>query len=340
MLYRPLLRIVPDGTRIPFMRGRILGLVVSAVLSIASLALAVRPGLNEGIDFAGGVAMEIRTDGPAELATLRGALSALHMGEVGLQRFGDGTSVLLRLPVQGEGEGTQRAVAAVRGALERVAPGARIARVDAVGGRVSRELFRDGVTALGLALLAMLLYLWFRFAWQFGVAAAATLVLDTTKVVGFLALARIEFGLVTVAAILTVIGYSVNDKVVVYDRVRENLRKHKAMPLRPLIDLSINETLNRTVGTSLTVLLATLPLALLARGALSDFALVVLFGIAVGTSSSIFIAAPILLFLGEDRLRRGDPAAPERSPDAPGAGVAKYGHGARAGLSTPGRAGR
>jgi preprotein translocase subunit SecF len=334
MLYRPLLRIVPDGTRIPFMRGRILGLLVSAVLSVASLALAVRPGLNEGIDFAGGVAMEIRTDRPADLATLHGAVSALHLGEAGLQRFGDETSILLRLPAQGEGEGTQRAVAAVRGALEHVAPGSRIVRVEAVGGRASDELFRDGMTALGLALLAMLLYIWFRFEWQFGAGAVATLVLDTTKVVGFLALTRIEFSLVTVAAILTVIGYSVNDKVVVYDRVRENLRKYKTMPLRRLIDLSINETLNRTVGTSSTVLLAILPLALFARGALSDFALVVLFGIAVGTSSSIFIAAPVLLFLGEGRLRQGAPA-PGRPLGLPGAGPANLGSGARASAPPP-----
>jgi preprotein translocase SecF subunit len=163
----------------------------------------------------------------------------------------------------------------------------------------------------------------------------ATLVLDTTKVVGFLALTRIEFSLVTIAAILTVIGYSVNDKVVVYDRVRENLRKHKTMPLRRLIDLSINETLNRTVGTSMTILLAILPLALFAHGALSDFALVVLFGIAVGTSSSIFIAAPILLFLGEGRLRRGGPAVPGRPLRRPGADAAKYGPGASAGVPPP-----
>jgi preprotein translocase subunit SecF len=163
MLYRPLLRIVPDGTGIPFMRGRIIGLVVSAVLSVASLALAVRPGLNEGIDFAGGVAMEIRADRPVDPGPLRGALSALGLGEVGLQRFGDETSVLLRLPAQGGEEGTQRAAAAARGALERVEPGARVVRVEAVGGRVSDELFRDGMTALGLALLAMLLYIWARF---------------------------------------------------------------------------------------------------------------------------------------------------------------------------------
>jgi preprotein translocase SecF subunit len=164
------------------------------------------------------------------------------------------------------------------------------------------------MTALGMALLAILLYIWFRFEWQFAVGAVVTLVLDVTKAIGFLAITRIEFDLATVAALLTIIGYSVNDKVVVYDRMRENLRKYKTMPLRELIDLSINETLSRTIGTSATAFLAMLPLALLTTGAIAGFAWTMLFGIVVGTSSSIFIAAPILLFLGENRLRRGTEA--------------------------------
>ncbi len=150
----------------------------------------------------------------------------------------------------------------------------------------------------------IMVYIWFRFEWQFAVGAVVTLVLDITKAIGFLAITRIEFDLVMVAAILTVLGYSTNDKVVVYDRVRENLRKYKTMPLRELIDLSINETLNRTLGTSMTVFLASVPLALFGGESISGFAWVMLFGIVVGTSSSIFIAAPILLFLGEHRLRR------------------------------------
>ena len=170
--------------------------------------------------------------------------------------------------------------------------------------------------ALGISLLMILVYIWFRFEWQFAVGAVATLILDVTKAIGFLAVTRIEFDLVMVAAILTVIGYSTNDKVVVYDRVRENLRKYKSMPLRELIDLSINETLNRTLGTSMTVFLASLPLALFGGASLSGFAWVMLFGIVVGTSSSIFIAAPILLFLGENRLRRdaSDRLHPRRPP--------------------------
>ena len=169
---------------------------------------------------------------------------------------------------------------------------------------MSAELFRNGLLALGISLVMILVYIWFRFEWQFAVGAVVTLILDITKAIGFLALTRIEFDLVMVAAILTILGYSTNDKVVVYDRVRENLRKYKTMPLRDLIDLSINETLNRTLGTSMTVFLASLPLALFGGESISGFAWVMLFGIVVGTSSSIFIAAPILLFLGEHRLRR------------------------------------
>ena len=193
----------------------------------------------------------------------------------------------------------------MRAALDKAVPGAKILRTDAVGAvRVSAELFRNGLLALGISLVMILVYIWFRFEWQFAVGAVVTLILDVTKAIGFLALTRIEFDLVMVAAILTILGYSTNDKVVVYDRVRENLRKYKTMPLRDLIDLSINETLNRTLGTSMTVFIAILPLALFGGESISGFAWVMLFGIVVGTSSSIFIAAPILLFLGEHRLRR------------------------------------
>ena len=320
-LRRPLFRLVPDDTRIQFMRGRVAGLVVSAILSIGSVILAVHPGLEQGIDFKGGIVMEARTPGPADLGGLRGAVSGLGLGDVGIQEFGDASTVLIRLPVQGEEAATQQAVSRVRGALESVAPGTRILRTEAVGNRVSDELFQGGLIALGISLGAMLIYIWFRFEWQFAVGAIATLILDTTKVVGFLALTRIEFNLTTIAAILTIIGFSANDKVVVYDRMRENLRKYKTMPLRELIDRSINETLNRTLGTSMTLFLSALPLALFGGDTLAGFAWVMLFGIVVSASSSIFIAAPILLFLGENRLRRGTeaaakPAAPRPAPAA------------------------
>jgi len=304
MFMRPLLRLVPDDTKIQFMRGRYIGLATSAVLSLLSLGLFFYPGLHLGIDFRGGVVMEVRTPGPADFGKIRTALSEAQIPQAGLQRFGGDDQVIIRMDPQGDEKSTQATVTRVRQALDAAQPGSRIVRTDAVGAAVSAELFRNGMLALGISLLMILVYIWFRFEWQFAVGAVVTLILDVTKAVGFLVVTRIEFDLVMVAAILTVIGYSTNDKVVVYDRMRENLRKYKSMPLRQLIDLSINETLNRTLGTSMTVFLASLPLALFGGASLSGFALMMLFGIVVGTSSSIFIAAPILLLLGENRLRR------------------------------------
>ena len=303
------LRFVPDNTKIQFMRGRILGLVVSAILSTASIILFFYPGLNYGIDFRGGISIEARTTGPADFAALRSQINGLGLGEAQLQQFGTPQDVLIRLERQAGGdEAQQKAVEAVRQLLLKKFPGTELRQVEAVGATISGELFRGGMIALGLALVAMLIYIWFRFEWQFGVGAVVTLVLDVTKTVGFFVITGLQFNLTSLAAILTIMGYSINDKVVVYDRVRENLRKYKAMPLRQLIDLSINETLNRTINTSFTTFLATMPLALVATGAVQEFAIVILFGIVIGTSSSIFIAAPILLFLGENRLRRGPKA--------------------------------
>ncbi len=302
---------MPDGTRIKFMRGRFLGLLTSAVLSTASVLLFFYPGLNLGIDFRGGIVMEARTPQVADFAKLRAGLAAHGVPDPEVQRFGNANDVLIRLETQKTEAGTEQMVARVRAGLEQAQPGTKLLSTEAVGASVSAELFRNGMLALGISLLMILVYIWFRFEWQFAVGAVVTLILDVTKTIGFLAITRFQFDLVMIGAILTVIGYSTNDKVVVYDRMRENLRKYKTMPLRELIDLSINETLNRTLGTSMTVFLAALPLALFGGPTLSGFAWVMLFGIIVGTSSSIFIAAPILLLLGEHRLRRdAQPVAP------------------------------
>jgi preprotein translocase SecF subunit len=318
MSFRPLLRIIPDNTRIRFMRGRYLGLLVSAILSTASIILFFHPGLNLGIDFAGGIIMEARTPGPADFAKLRAALAAEGVRTSGVQRFGDANTVAVRLDAQPSAAATEAMVGKVHTAFEHAQPGTRILRTDAVGASVSAELFRSGMLALGLSMLMILVYIWFRFEWEFAVGAVVTLTLDITKAIGFLVLTRFDFDLVMIGALLTILGYSTNDKVVVYDRMRENLRKYKTMPLRDLIDLSINETLNRTIGTSTTVFLAALPLALFGGSTLSGFAWVMLFGIVVGTSSSIYIAAPILLLLGEHRLRRdaGSSAKPGKPAKA------------------------
>ena len=314
MFGKPALRFVPDGSRIHFMRGRFIGLATSAALSLLSVALFFEPGLRLGIDFSGGIVVEARTPQAADLGAIRTALAARGIHAASVQRFGAADDVLVRLNRGASEAATQNAVDTVRGALAAAAPGTAVLRADAVGASVSRELFRDGLLALFLSLAMILAYVWFRFEWEFAVSAVITLVLDLTKAVGFLAATRFQFDLVMVAALLTVLGYSTNDKVVVYDRVRENLRKYRTMPLRELIDLSINETLNRTLGTSSTVFLAALPLAIFGGGTLGGFATVMLFGIVVGTSSSIFIAAPILLLLGAKRLRRDAvEGAPQRA---------------------------
>jgi preprotein translocase subunit SecF len=298
------LRLIPDDTTIQFMRGRYAGLIVSAVLSIASVILFFTPGLNYGIDFLGGVVVELRLKEPVDDGVIRTALEGLHLGEVKLQRFGSPNDVLIKLDHRA---GTDEGRRAVQNLLTTQFPGSEIRRAEVVGAKVSSELFYNGLLATGLALAAILVYIWFRFEWQFGVGVVSTLVLDATKTIGFFGVTRLQFDLNSLAAIMILVGYSVTDKVVVYDRIRENLRKHKSMPLRALIDLSINQTLSRTVVTSLTVLLSILPLAFMGGEPMHGFAIVIIFGIIVGTSSSIFIASPILLFLGEKRLR---PAAP------------------------------
>ncbi len=295
-----LLRLVPDGTTIRFMRGRFAGVITSAVLSTMSVVLFFYPGLNLGVDFRGGIVVELRKPETVNLEKIRGALAPLGFGDIRVQEFGSPQDVLIRFDAKAQPADAQRAITTQ---VAKALPGAQVRRVEVVGAKVSQELFYNGLLATGLALVAVLIYIWFRFDWQFGVGMVVTLILDVTKTVGFFAVTQLEFDLNAVAALLILIGYSVTDKVVVYDRIRENLRKYAAMPLRELIDLSINQTLGRTVATSLTVLLSILPLAIIGGEVLRGFALAIIFGIIVGTSSSIFIASPILLFLGEKRLR-------------------------------------
>jgi SecD/SecF fusion protein len=306
-LIEPLIRLRPwQGTpSFRYMRARFFGIGVSIVLSLASIGLFVKPGLNYGIDFVGGILIEAKAPGAADLATLRTELASLGLGEITLQEFGDAATVLVRIERQpGDDAAQLAAVDRAKAAIEKVEPGTSFERVEVVGPKISGELTRTGIIAVVLASLAMLFYIWFRFEWPFAVGAIATLVLDVTKVVGFFALTGLDFNLTAIAALLTLVGYSVNDKVVVYDRMRENMRLYKAMPLRDIIDKSINETLARSLYTSVTAFLAMLPMAIWGGSAVESFALPMTFGIVVAASSSIFIAAPILLFLGDWRTRR------------------------------------
>jgi SecD/SecF fusion protein len=308
-------RLVRDDTSVAFMRGRYAGLITSAVLSIGSFILVYYPGLNYGIDFRGGIAIHARMQGTADFQMLRTELGKLNLGPMELQQFGSPQDVSIRFERQpGDDSAQQAAASAVRSALQTSFPGTTVESVDAVGATVSSELFQNGLTALGVAMIAMLIYIWARFEWQFGVGATMTLLLDVTKIVGVYALLQFQFNTTSIVAILTIMGYSINDKVVVYDRVRENLRLFRRMGLRELIDRSINETLSRTIATSGTVFLAILPLALMSTGDIRQFATVLLIGIVIGTSSSIFIAAPILLLLGEGRLRPRAAALALESP--------------------------
>ncbi len=294
--------IKPD-TRIPFVRARRVFFVVSALLIAASVGLFAAHGLNYGIDFRGGLLIEIKTAQPADLARMRSDLSRLDLGDVSLQTFGAPTEVLIRVQRQDGGEEAQKAATdAVRSVL---AADVEYRRVEFVGPKVSEELFWSGVNAVGLAILAMLIYIWFRFEWQFSVGAVAALTHDVLATIGVFALTQMEFNLSTVAAVLTIAGYSINDTVVVFDRVRENLRRYKSKPLPDLLNRSINETLSRTVMTSGTTLIALLALYFLGGEVIRGFSFAMIFGILIGTYSSICVAVPLLLYMRLPR-RGGD----------------------------------
>ena len=292
------LKLVPRTTNIPFTGRRTLALAVSSILAVASIVLFLTINLNYGIDFRGGIMIEVKTPGPADIGAMRNALSNLGLGEVALQEFGAPDDVLIRVEQQpGDEEGRQKALIMVREALlQEVGPGIVERRVEFVGPKVSAELVRSGALALGLALVAMLLYIWFRFEWQFAVGAIIALVHDVILTIGLFSVVRLEFNLAIIAAILTIIGYSINDTVVVYDRIRENMRKYKVMPIDDLLDLSVNQTLSRTVMTSVTTLLALFVLYFFGGEVIAGFTLAMIWGVVIGTYSSIFVAAPVLVY--------------------------------------------
>jgi SecD/SecF fusion protein len=302
----PPFHIVPVDTKIQFLRARYLGIAGSFVLSTASLIMFFHPGLNYGIDFKGGIQMEVQpTSGQADLGALRHKLETLGLGDISLQGADNNTKVLIRIEIQPGGESAQRvAVEKARTAIQEVSPGAQIQRTEVVGPKVSGELATSGIYAVIGASIMMLIYIWFRFEWYFAVGAIATMILDITKTVGFFAVTHLDFNLTAIAALLTLVGYTVNDKVVVYDRMRENMRLYKKLSLEEIINRSINETLTRSIYVSATAFLAMLPMAVIGGPAVKSFAQPMLFGIFIATTSSIFIAAPILLFLGDWRTKR------------------------------------
>ena len=288
---------MPHKTRIGFIALRRIAFAVSLAAVLASAGLFLLRGLNLGIDFLGGIMIEVQTPAPADLGRMRGVLGGLGLGEVALQEFGAANDVLIRVARQPGGEKAQQAaVDSVKGALAGLGAGEMsYRRVEFVGPKVSSELVEAGTIAVVAAVIFMLIYIWFRFEWQFSIGAVLALVHDVLLTIGMFALTHIEFNLASIAAILTIVGYSINDTVVVYDRVRENLRKYKTMPLAELLDLSLNETLSRTTMTSLTTLLALFALYFFGGEVLAGFTFAMIWGVVVGTYSSIFIAVPVLL---------------------------------------------
>ena len=292
-------RLVPDGTNIPFFRYRWIAFGWSLLVLLATILLVATSGLNLGIDFKGGVLLEVRTPGPADLATMRSTLDALDLGEVSLQTAGADDQVMIRAKAPEGDENAQRAaVEQIKGALDaKLGAGLNYQRAEFVGPRVSEELLVNSIWAVLISLVGVLLYLWFRFEWQYGIGAIASLIHDVSATIGIYAVSGIEFNLTSVAAVLTIVGYSLNDTVVIYDRVRENLRRYKAMPLPQLLDRSINETLARTMMTSLTTLVALVPLWLFGGDVIQGFTIIMIWGVLIGTYSTIYIATPVLYYL-------------------------------------------
>ena len=298
MIFRPLI-VIKRIPNIDFMGLHKLGFALSIFLTIASVVLFLTVGLNYGIDFSGGVLVEARTQGSADIGAMRTKLNGLGLGEVSLQGFGSPDDVLIRLPRQaGDDKAQMKGVDKVRQALGQ---SVEFRRVEVVGPKVGSELIAAGIKATVLALIAIAAYVWFRFEWPFGVGAMLSTIHDSATTVGLFALLQLEFNLTTLAAILTIAGYSINDTVVIYDRVRETMRKHKTMDFRTLINKSLNETLSRTILTVSTTALAVLALLFFGGEVLRGFSIAMLWGIVIGTYSSLFIAAPLLYYIRPGR---------------------------------------
>ena len=294
-----LLKLVPDNTNIDFMRWRNLALVLSLAFSIASLVLVGVRGLNLGIDFVGGQVVRATFAKPVDIEDLRTRVGTLGVGEASIQEFGDGRTYQIRLPKpEGPDAAANQVVTKVRTFLPQAYPGAVVSAGESVSGKVSGELAWDGALAISFAMLGIALYIWLRFEWQFGVGALLTLFHDVSMVLGFFSLTQLQVDLNIVAAFLAIVGYSLNDTVVIYDRIRENLRKYRKMEIVALLNFSLNETLSRTIVTSLSIMLALVVLLILGPDVLFGLTLAILLGTFIGTYSSIYISAPALVWLG------------------------------------------
>ncbi|TPQ52034.1 protein translocase subunit SecF, partial [Prosthecomicrobium hirschii] len=312
-----MLRLIPDDTKIPFMRWRSVTFSISVCLLVLTVLAWGAMGINYGIDFTGGNLIEVRhKGGPADLSELRKVIGGLELGEAQVQGFGQGDDVMIRLPEQPGGDAAQQV--ALNKVKDKLGDAYEIRRTEVVGPSVSADLRRDGAIAVVVSLGLVLIYLWFRFEWQFAIGAVLTTAHDIVLTMGVIIIFQLQFDLQSLAAVLTIVGYSLNDTVVVYDRIRESLRKYKKMPLPELIDLSINQTLSRTICTALTTFMAVLALFVFGGEALRGFNFTMLVGILIGTYSSIVVSAPMLIFL---KLRTG--GSPEGVAKSDAAAAAK-----------------
>ena len=308
----------PHNLRLPFMRFKGLCLALSIIAMAISLGLYFTRGLNYGVDFKGGSLIEVQSkSGPADLADMRNKLNALGVGDVQIQSFGADTDVLIRVEQQPGGDAEQQV--AMKKVVDTLGDGFTQRRIEVVGPAISSELRRTGIIAVLASLVAISIYVWFRFEWQFAVGCVMALLHDVLVTVGVFSLFQLDFDLSIVAALLTILGYSVNDSVVVSDRIRENLRKFKRMELNELLNISINETLSRTILTGVTAIAGITALLIFGGEVLRNFSFAMLFGILIGTYSSIFIAAPLLGYLGVKRdtvgaAARAKEAAPVIAP--------------------------
>ena len=303
-----MLRLISDNTSIKFIKLKLVTFSISTILSIASIFVVFFIGLNLGIDFKGGILLEVRTSSNITISSIRNEISNLNIGEISIQEFGKDSDYLIRIERQeGPDSAQQIAVEAIKTSLDKAfAKDIEYRRLEYVGPTVSKDLVSDGFMAIIFAIIAMLAYIWFRFELPFAIGAIVALMHDIILTMGLFAILGLEFNLATVAAILLIIGYSMNDTVVVYDRIRENLRKFKKMNLNDLLDKSINETLSRTINTTVTTILALGALYLFGGQIIADFAFAMLWGIVVGTYSSIFIASNILVYVNVRRSKESE----------------------------------